>query len=110
MIFSDFFFACAKAPSCPGTLTYTCSITTLNAKGSTLCNHIAKKVSSWFVNPVDLALLVELVKDFGLPTRATTPATILKAMLIVLLSRGFDLNPEHLLVSRPDIMAMMKSS
>ena len=82
----------------------------MNAKGSTLCNHIAKKVSSWFVNPVDLALLVDLVKDFGLPTRATTPATILKAMLVVLLSRGFDLNPEHLLVSRPEIMAMMKSS
>ena len=58
--------------------------------------------------PADLDLLTELVKDYGLQTQATTPVTIIKALLITLLSRGFDLNPEHLLVSKSDIMAMMK--
>ena len=82
----------------------------LNPKGSTLCGHIAKKVSSWFASPADPALLIELVKDYELSTQATTPVTILKALLVVLLSRGFDLNPEHLLVSRSDIMALMKQS
>ena len=81
---------------------------TLNSKGGILCNHIAKKVASWFVIPADLDLLTELVKDYGLQTQATTPVTIIKALLITLLSRGFDLNPEHLLVSKSDIMAMMK--
>ena len=80
----------------------------LNSKGNTLCNHIAKKVSSWFVIPADLDLLTELVKDYSLQTQATTPATIIKALLTTLLSRGFDLDPEHLLVSKSDIMAMMK--
>ena len=81
---------------------------TLNSKGGILCNHIAKKVSSWFVIPADLDLLTELVKDYSLQTQATTPATIIKALLTTLLSRGFDLDPEHLLVSKSDIMAMMK--
>ena len=39
---------------------------TLDAKGNTLCGIVAKKVSSWFVSPADLALLNELVKDFDL--------------------------------------------
>lgn len=82
----------------------------MNPKGNVLCGHIAKKVSSWFANPADLALLVELVKDYRLSTQATTPPTILKALLVALLSRGFDLNPEHLLVSRSDVMALMKHS
>ena len=83
---------------------------TLDAKGNTLCGHIAKKVSSWFANPADLALLNELVKDFDLTTQASTPSTIIKALLVVLLSRKFDYNPEHLLVSKSDIMASMKRS
>ena len=82
----------------------------MNPKGNTLCGHIAKKVSSWFANTADLALLISLVKDYGLSTQATTPATILKALLVALLSRGLDLNPEHLLVSRSDIVALMKQS
>ena len=83
---------------------------TLDAKGNTLCSHIAKKVSSWFATPADLALLTELVKDYVLPTQATTPATILKALLVALLSRKYDFNPEHLLVSKSDIIALMKRS
>ena len=83
---------------------------TLDAKGNTLCGTIAKKVSSWFANPADLALLNELVKDFDLSTQASTPSTIIKALLVVLLSRKFDYNPEHLLVSKSDIMASVKRS
>ena len=62
------------------------------------------------MNPADLALLVELIKDFELSTQASTPATIIKALLVAMLSRKFDLNPEHLLVSKSDIMALMKRS
>ena len=51
-----------------------------------------------------------MVKEYGLSTQATTPVTIIKAILVALLSRGFDLNPEHLLVSRSDIVALMKQS
>ena len=81
---------------------------TLTSPGNALCADIAKKVSSWFVNPADLALLVDLVKDFVMPTQATTPPTILKAILVALLSRGHDFNPEQLFVSRSDIMAIQK--
>ena len=71
---------------------------------------IAKKVSSWFATPADLALLTELVKDHELSTQASAPGTILKALLVALLSRKFDYNPEHLLVSKTDIIALMKRS
>ena len=40
----------------------------------------------------------------------STPSTIIKALLVVLLSRKFDYNPEHLLVSKSDIMASVKRS
>lgn len=80
----------------------------LNPRGNTLCANIAKKVSSWFQTPADLALLISLIKDFGMQTQASTPANIIKAVLVALLSREYDFNPEQLLVSRSDIMAMMK--
>ena len=80
----------------------------LDPKGNTLCANIAKKVSSWFQTPADLALLISLVKDFGMQTQASTPANIIKAVLVALLAREFDYNPEQLLVSRSDIMALMK--
>ena len=83
---------------------------TLDARGNTLCGTIARKVSSWFANPADLALLNELVKDFDLTTQASTPSTIIKALLVVLLSRKFDYDPEQLLISKSDVMASLKRS
>ena len=87
---------------------FDCKNPSLTSPGNMLCADIAKKVSSWFVNPADLALLVELVKDFSMHTQATTPTTILKAILVALLARGYDFNPELLFVSRSDIMAIKK--
>ena len=86
----------------------------MSSKGNTLCHDIAKKVSSWFATPADLALqlLVDLVKDFKMQTQATTSQTVMKAILdqflVALLARKFDYNPERLLVSRSDIMAIHK--
>ena len=80
----------------------------VNQAGVSLCGHIAKKVSSWFTTPADLALLVELVKDYKLSTQASNPTTILKAILVAMVSREFDPNPELLLVSKSDIMTIMK--
>ena len=52
----------------------------LNPRGNVLCANIAKKVSSWFQTPADLALLITLIKDFGKQTQASTPANIIKAV------------------------------
>ena len=51
---------------------------------------------------------MDLVKDFKMQTQATTSQTVMKAILVALLARKFDFNPERLLVSRSDIMAMHK--
>ena len=80
----------------------------LGPKGTTLCTNIAKKVSSWFQTPVDIGQLKTLVDDFKLRTEATTSGNMVKAILIALLARGFDYNPEQLLVSKADILAMTK--
>ena len=87
---------------------FDCKNPSLTSPGYMVCADIAKKVSSWFVNPADLALLVDLVKDFVMQTQATAPPTILKAILVALLSRGHDFNPEQLFVSMSDIMAIKK--
>ena len=78
----------------------------LGPKGTTLCTNISKKVSSWFQTPADMAQLKALVDDFKLRTEATTSGNVVKAILIALLARGFDFNPELLLVSKADILAM----
>ena len=51
---------------------------------------------------------MELVKDYKLSTQASNPTTILKAILVAMVAREFDPNPELLLVSKSDIMAIMK--
>ena len=82
---------------------------TVAAKGLELCSSIAKKVSSWFKIPPDLALLQELKRDFELRTSASGVQGLLKAILVSLIARGLDFEPELLFVSKGDVLAMIKA-
>ena len=80
----------------------------LPATAQSLCASISRKVATWYKNPSDLALLKELVQDFELRTQASNPPNIIKAILVALMARGCDFDPEKLLVSKKDILEIMK--
>ena len=80
----------------------------LPATAQSLCANISRKVATWYKNPSDLALLKELVKDFELRTQASNPPNIIKAILVALMARGCDFDPEKLLVSKKDILEIMQ--
>ena len=89
--------------------------TPLNEKNPTLelirvtfCANIAKKVSSWYSTSEDIDLLKDLINHYYLPTQAASSSGLVKAILVALLARQYDFDPEKLLVSKSDIMAMMK--
>jgi hypothetical protein len=81
---------------------------TLESTGLTFCANIAKKVSSWYTTPEDINLLKKIINDYKLQTAAASSSGLIKAILVALLARGYDLDPEKLYVAKSDIMAMMK--
>ena len=81
---------------------------TLDPTGITFCANIAKKVSSWYTTPEDINLLKKLIDDYNLLTQAASSSGLIKAILVALLSRKYNLDPEQLYVTKSDIMAMMK--
>ena len=82
----------------------------MESTGATFCANIAKKVSSWYTTPEDnvINLLKKIIDDYNLLTQAASSSGLIKAILVALLSRKYNLDPEKLYVAKSDIMAMMK--
>jgi hypothetical protein len=80
----------------------------MESTGATFCANIAKKVSSWYTTPEDINLLKKIIDDYNLLTQAASSSGLIKAILVALLSRRYNLDPEKLYVAKSDIMAMMK--
>ena len=81
---------------------------TLNSTGATLCANVARKASSWYSTPEDIELLKKIVDDYKLQTQAASSSGLIKAILVALLARKYDFDPEKLYVTRSNLMAMTK--
>ena len=81
---------------------------TLNSTGVTLCANVARKASSWYSTPEDIELLKKIVDDYKLQTQAASSSGLIKAILVALLARKYDFDPEKLYVTKSNIMAMTK--